>query len=173
VLKPQDIVVCLKVQALQGQDWIYENLADELNMSQSEVHEALKRAGEAGIYSKESRAVLPEPFLKMLGGLRYFFYVQPGRLVRGIPTAHSGSPLNDEFEPNEEDVYVWPDPEGEVRGQEIKPLYPSVPEAVKNDQILYEWLNLIEAIRVGRPRERTFALERCEKRFNEDGAKVD
>lgn len=168
MLKPQDIVICLKVQVLCGQNWIYEDLAKELSMSQSEVHDALKRAREAGVYSKESRSILTEPFLKMLRGLRYFFYVQPGRLVRGIPTAHSGPPLKDKFESNEDDVYVWPDPEGEVRGQEIKPLYPSVSEAVKKDQALYEWLNLIEGIRVGRPRERALALELCEKRFKEE-----
>jgi hypothetical protein len=166
MLKPQDVVVCLKVQASKGRDWTYRSLGKELAMSHSEVHEALKRAADAGIYSKKSRAVLWEEFLRMLKGLRYIFYVKPGRLVRGIPTAHSGPPLSDEIQSGTEDVYVWADPEGEVRGQEIEPLYPSVPRAVKNDQKLYEWLNLVEAIRVGRPREQMLAMEICKNRFN-------
>ncbi len=165
MLKPQDVVVCLKVQVSKGRDWTYRSLAKELAMSHSEVHEALKRAAESGIYSKKSRAVLWEEFLRMLKGLRYIFYVKTGRLVRGIPTAHSGPPLSDEIQSVAEDVYVWADPEGEVRGQKIEPLYSSVPPAVKKDQELYEWLNLVEAIRVGRPREQMLALEICENRF--------
>jgi len=165
MLKSQDVVVCLKVQVLKGRGWTYRSLAKELAMSHSEVHEALKRALDAGIYSKKSRAVLAEPFLKMLKGLRYIFYTKPGRMVRGIPTAHSGLPLSDEIQSDAEDVYVWADPEGEVRGQEIEPLYPAVPRAVKKDQALYEWLNLVEAIRVGRPREQMLAMEICKNRF--------
>lgn len=167
MLKPQDIVVCLKAQTSSGEDWTYRSLAEELKMSHSEVHDALKRAGEAGIYNPDSRVLLPEPFLSMLPGLRYVFYVRPGRLVRGMPTAHSGPPLKAEFQAHEDDIYVWPDPEGEVRGQVIEPLYSSVPEAAKKDPVLYEWLNLVEAIRVGRPREQALALELCEKRLKE------
>ena len=165
MLKPQDVFVCLKVQVSRDRDWTYRSLGKELAMSHSEVHEALKRASDAGIYSKKSRAVLAETFLKMLKGLRYIFYAKPGRMVRGIPTAHSGPPLSEEIQSSAEDVYVWADPEGEVRGQKIEPLYSSVPPAVKKDQELYEWLNLVEAIRVGRPREQKRAMEICEKRF--------
>ncbi len=165
MLKPQDVVVCLKVQVSKKRGWTYRSLAKELDMSHSEVYQALQRAAYAGIYSSESRVILAEPFLKMLRGLRYIFYAKPGRLVRGIPTAHSGPPLNNEIMAGDEDVYVWADPEGAVRGQEIKPLYSSVPRAVKNEQCLYEWLNLVEAIRVGRPREQKLAIEICEKRF--------
>ncbi|MFP4687658.1 MAG: hypothetical protein ACLFN5_06070 [bacterium] len=165
MLKTQDIVICLKAQVSREEDWTYRSLARELEMSHSEVHEGLERAVTAGIYSKRSQAVLTAPFLRMLKGLRYIFYVRPGRLVRGIPTAHSGPPLSDEIQATGEEVYVWADPEGEVRGQEIKPLYPSVPRAAKKDPQLYEWLNLVEAIRVGRPREQSLAIEICKKRL--------
>lgn len=167
MLKPQDIVVGLKVQVSRGEDWTYRSLAEELSMSHSEVHDALKRAGEAGIYSPDSRSLLADPFLSMLPGLRYIFYVRPGRLVRGMPTAHSGPPLKDEFHADGEDVYVWPDPEGEIRGQAIEPLYSSVPKAAKNDSDLYEWLNLVEAVRVGRPREQAVVRKMFEDRLKE------
>ncbi len=165
MLKPQDILVSLKAHVYPGH-WTYQDLADELEMSTSEVHAALKRAANAGLYNLHRRALLPEPFLEMLGGgLRYFLSARPGRLVRGIPTAHSGPPLNAQLLSEEEDVYVWPDPEGKQRGQAIEPLYRSVPLAARKDAALYEWLNLLEAIRVGRPRERKMALEECKKRL--------
>lgn len=165
MLKSQDVVVCLKVQASKDKDWIYENLAEELNMSQSQVYDALKRADESGIYNFDRRTVLPEPFLEMLEGLRYIFYVRPGRVVPGMKTAHSGPPLCDEIHAEEKDVYVWPDPKGSIRGQEIKPLHSCVPAAAKKDLDLYKLLNLVEALRVGRTRERKMAMELLEGYF--------
>lgn len=44
---------------------------------------------------------------------------------------------------------VWPYAEGNIRGQEIEPLYPSVPKAVKKDPALHELLALVDGIRVG------------------------
>jgi hypothetical protein len=62
-------------------------------------------------------------------------------------------------------VYIWPDPEGIVRGQAIAPLYRSVPQAAKNDPKLYALLSLIDAIRVGRVREQRLAIGELEKRI--------
>ena len=38
-------------------------------------------------------------------------------------------------------------------GQSIKPLFKSVPEAVQKDERLYEYLALVDAIRLGNQRE--------------------
>jgi len=38
ILKPQDVVIMLKLVALGPQPWTYQRLAVELAMSQSEVH---------------------------------------------------------------------------------------------------------------------------------------
>jgi hypothetical protein len=62
-------------------------------------------------------------------------------------------------------VPVWPDPEGEVRGEELRPLYRSVPEAARRDPALYELLALVDAIRAGRARERTIAIEELKRRL--------
>ena len=49
ILKPQDILVMLKLLAIGGTDWSYNSLALALNMSQSEIHAAIKRATMAGL----------------------------------------------------------------------------------------------------------------------------
>ena len=45
VLKPQDIVILLKLVASGEIDWSYPSLAHDLFMSASEIHAGIKRAG--------------------------------------------------------------------------------------------------------------------------------
>ena len=77
-------------------------------------------------------------------------------MVRGIATAHSAPPLNNEI--MSEEQFVWPYAKGTVRGHSIIPLYPSVPEAALKDAKLYELLALVDALRVGRAREKELAI---------------
>jgi len=44
ILKPQDILVALKLVALNGRPWSYVLLAHELSMSASEINAGVKRA---------------------------------------------------------------------------------------------------------------------------------
>jgi hypothetical protein len=60
---------------------------------------------------------------------------------------------------------VWPDPEGNVRGQAFSPLYKSVPKAARQDRQLYELLVLADAIRGGLQREREIAITELAKRL--------
>jgi hypothetical protein len=52
---------------------------------------------------------------------------------------------------------VWPDPDGEVRGQAFLPLYKSVPKAADEDEKLHELAALVDALRSGNARERNIA----------------
>jgi len=52
-----------------------------------------------------------------------------------------------------------------VRGHGIAPLYPSVVQAVKVDSKLHEALALIDALRVGRAREKTLAFQLLSERL--------
>ena len=73
MLKPQDIVVLLKVNNL-NQQWTYSQLAKSLGMSSSEVHTALKRCEISGLYQRESRKVLKQALTEFLiHGLKYVF----------------------------------------------------------------------------------------------------
>lgn len=166
MLKPQDVVVVLKVHNLQDLEWTYSELANSLHISPSEVHAALKRCEASALYDLSSRKVKKRCLLEFLiHGLKYVFPEKPGALSRGIPTAHSAEPLKQLLNVNPTDIYVWSDPQGTVRGQSITPLYHSVPAAVKNDPKLYELLSLVDAIRVGRVREQNLAGLEIEKRL--------
>ena len=165
MLKPQDIVVLLKVCGLKG-EWTYNELAKSLKMSSSEVHAALKRCSTSGLYNDKRRRVF-KPALEefLVHGLKYVFPTQPGALVRGMPTAHSAQPLKDLLVTSDRDIYVWAFGSGKVKGQEIKPLYRSVPEAVSSDPQLYEMLCLVDGLRVGKVRERKLAASELIKRL--------
>ena len=168
-LKPQDVVVLLKLVALGDQPWTFQRLAVELSISQSEVHAAVRRAVAAGLMTEASssagrpvRAALLE-FL--LHGVKYAFPPKRGELTRGVPTGYAAPPLDKAIAGSSEPPPVWPYAEGKVRGYALAPLYRTVPEAALRDAALYELLALVDAIRDGRARERTLARQALEKRL--------
>ncbi len=159
-LKPQDILFLLKLIAQGDKPWTFSSLAGELAMSASEVHGAAKRALAARLALKQGDSIVPdrrnlEEFL--LHGIQYAFVPDRGGMNRGIPTAHGLEPLASAFTESAEPLPVWPDPEGEVRGESFSPLYKSAPRAARNDPALYQLLALVDTIRGGRARERELA----------------
>jgi DNA-binding Lrp family transcriptional regulator len=166
MLKPQDIVVLLKLHTLRSSEWTYNKLADSLGISASEVHAALKRCQVSGLYDSYLKKIRNAAVLEFLiHGIKYVFPAQPGAIGRGMPTAHSSEPLKDLVVSDPSNTYVWASPNGNVRGQTINPLYKSVPEAAKNDSELYQMLSLVDAIRAGRAREQQIACQELEKRL--------
>lgn len=165
-MRPQDIVVLCKLLSLKDSpEWRHIDLARELGLSQSEITESLERSRIAGLVDPSKRKPIKTTLLDfLLHGLKYVFPTEPGKICRGIPTAHSAKPLKGKIVSGE-DVYVWPSEDGNVRGQEIKPLFKSVPYAVQKDQTLYELLALIDAIRVGKTREQKLAMEELKTRL--------
>lgn len=162
-LKPQEIFILSKIIScnLQKKEWNTVIISRELYMSQSEVSESLRRSVYAGLYEKNKKEVFRNALYEFLiYGIKYAFPAEPGPIVRGIATAHSAIPLSKIFHTN--DIYVWGDPNGNVRGHSIEPLYKSVVKAVKDDTLLYMILALIDAIRVGRSRERNIAQQELE-----------
>ena len=163
-IKPQDIVLLLKIISDNNSDWNQKPVALELGLSQSEVSESVARSKFSGLLEPNGKKVMKMALMEFLQfGLRYVFPQRPGPILRGIPTSHSASPLKEHFQSEEQ--YVWPFAKGTVRGQSIIPLYPSVPEAALNDPKLYELLALVDALRVGRAREKSFAIDELQKRF--------
>jgi hypothetical protein len=159
-LKPQDILVLLKLAVHPGEEWSYSGLASSLKISSSEAHAAIKRATLAGLmntrHHRPIRTALEE---LLIHGVKYVFPAERGPLTRGLPTAHAAPPLASEFISSGEPPPVWPDPEGPIRGETLIPLYRSVPQAARKDERLYEALALVDAIRAGRARERKRAEE--------------
>jgi len=163
-MKPQDIVVLLKLIALNKDNWQQVPLAYSLKMSQSEVSQAVARSKFAGLLDDTGKRVMRQAFYDFLQyGLAVVFPAKPGAIVRGIPTAHSAAPLNMEISSGEN--YVWPFAMGSVRGHGITPLYASVPQAALEDEQLYELLSLVDALRVGKVREKNLAIQELKHRI--------
>lgn len=158
-LHAQDVVVALKL-VFESEVSSYATLADELGLSASQVHAAVKRAGEAGLLVAGSRTVNHQALVEFLvHGLKYVFPAKRGPIARGMPTAHSAPPLSETIVDDGTPV-VWPDPAGTVRGESIAPLHKGVPDAARRDDRLYQSLCLIDAIRTGRARERKLAIQK-------------
>lgn len=161
-IKPQDIVILLKIVALGHNDWQQKPLAEGLGMSQSAVSESVARSQYAGLLM--GKQVVRSALLEFLQyGIGYVFPQKPGAVARGVATAHSAPPLKESIESNED--YVWPYAKGTLRGHGITPLYPTVPGAALQDAMLHELLALVDALRVGRARERMLAIEELHKRL--------
>ena len=168
-LKPQDILIVLKIltKTQQSLTWSYSQLAGELFMSPSEVHAGVKRATESRLLDRNKIPVRRALEEFLIHGLKYVFPVIYGGATRGIPTSYAGAPLKDLLAFSEPFIPVWPHPEGDVQGMELKPLFKSVPDAAMNDKCLYEYLVLVDAIREGRARERELAENELKKRLKQ------
>lgn len=163
-MKPQDIVILLKIVALGNNNWQQKPLAEALGMSQSEVSQSVARSQFAGLLFGSGKEVMKSALLEFLQfGIAYAFPQKPGAVVRGIATAHAAFPLKENIDSAES--YVWPYAKGNQRGQAIIPLYHSVPEAALKDPKLYEFLSLTDALRVGKAREKAIAIEELKKRI--------
>lgn len=197
LLKPQDLLVALKLVALGGERWTYARLAKELGLSASEAHAGVQRCLRSGLLLENVTADLSDEgarteFLRqdiypvkkrgrrgpeanasgnpvrthdrfltefVIHGARFVFVPDRMPLAIGVPTSHSAPAFAGVFASGSND-YVWPHPNGQVRGLGIEPLHPNVPFAATQDAKLYEMLALFDALRVGRARERGMAMDR-------------
>lgn len=161
-MRPQDIVILLDI-ITREEEWTMKDISRELNISGSEISESLQRSCMAGLIDGSKKNVMRNALMKFLKhGLRYVFPQTPGAIVRGIPTAYSAPPLNDMIMSG--DKLVLPYPKGTERAQSVVPLYPTVAESALQNPKLYELLTLVDALRVGRVRERELAAVELEKR---------
>jgi hypothetical protein len=174
MLKPQDILIAVKLQASLGRvpyrgprrrAVSQRMLAETLKISLSEVSGGLKRLERSGLVSSGPITRTPELISSsmeefLIHGLKYVFPVQLGEITRGMPTGYAADPLRAHFPADRDElVPVWPDPHGEVRGHTFEPLYRSVPFAAREDAQVYQAMVLIDAIRGGRTRERNMAID--------------
>jgi len=163
-MRSHDIVVLLKIALQKNNSWYIKDVAHDLRISQSEVSESLNRSKIAGLISEDKKILMKNNLLEFLiYGLRYVFPAEAGSIQRGMLTAHSAPPLNNLIVSNE--TYVWPWGMGKERGQAIELLHPEVPEVCSRDPVLYELLALVDALRLGRAREKKHAIEELKKRI--------
>ena len=169
VLRPQDVVVLLRLSLESGTPPTYAALGSELGLTASEVHAGLERATLAQLARKDKagKASVVRDALRLFlqHGARYSFPATRGEITRGIPTGYAAAPLKDKIVQSNEPAPVWPSKNGTVRGEAFYPLYPTVPEAAARNAALYELLALFDAVRGGSPRERAIALQLLDERL--------
>ena len=181
-MKSQDIVILLKLVCLQEQEqqggikqlqwgshgedpFSVRGLEAALGISKSEVNASINRSLESGLAIKDRATGRARPSHRNLHnfivhGLKFVFPAKPRSMMRGVPTAFAAPMLKEFLISAGEYIYVWPYAEGREMGQSVQPLFKSVPDAVQKDERLYEYLALVDAIRLGNPREANLAGKR-------------
>lgn len=161
MLKPQDVLVLLKLLAKGKEPWSQGKLALELGMSASEVNAGLKRLEQSGLVIRTGVSVrgiaitvakeAAREFL--LYALKYLFPAKRGEPTRGMLAAYAAGSFPKKLAHAGDLPPVWPDPAGESRGFAFKPLYSSVPFAAKQDKKLYDLLAIADVLRSGSARD--------------------
>lgn len=150
-------------------------LARLLCMSPSEVNAGVKRlvlSGLLGPVQRSNRVVfLPIKTAVeecLIFGVKYFIPVQLGTYTRGIVTAYAAPIFEKHIILGEDPIPVWACGEGNQRGVALEPLYRSVPQSIIKhpDPLFYELLVLIDAIRIGRVRERSIAINLLKEKLH-------
>jgi hypothetical protein len=163
-MRPDDIVILLKIISYNHDNWLMKDLGNDLFISLSEVCESLNRSVISSLISNNKKRIMKSPFLDfLLFGLKYVFPQKPGSIVSGLKTSHSTLPLSDLILSDE--IYVWPYIEGDSKGFAIDPLHPNVPKACLKDPKLYELLSMVDVIRLGNKREFNIAVEELKRRL--------
>ena len=165
MMRQQDLLVLLKKMTPEGCKLSCRGLATALGMNPSSVSACLERCKKAQLIDRNKKRVNVLALQEFLvHGVAYVFPVEPGRVGRGVPTAVSASPIKEQITSNTE-TFVWHDVKGNARGQQIEPLYSTAPKAAQEDEELYQWLVIVDTLRMGRAREKEIAINELNKRL--------
>ena len=156
MLQGLDIIVLAVLVSSPTGHWTQARLATSLGVSQSQVHYALNRANQAGLWNPVEQKVRSAAFLEFaIHAIKYFFPPELGAPTRGVLTAHSAPPLTAELAPSQ--AYVWPNARGQDSGLALAPLHRSAAFVAEQNPMAYSILALIDALRAGRVRDRKLA----------------
>lgn len=145
-------------------EYSVRSLADSTGISKSQVNLALQRCFDVGLAKRDRIADVPRTNTRALTefivyGLRYVFPAKLGTVTRGIATSLGAPVLEGKLMTTGELIPVWSDAQGNTKGQAVEPLFKSATYAVRRDPELYALLALVDAIRIGQPRERKIAID--------------
>ena len=153
-LRPHD--VCVLLQYTLTPEVPFRELSKLVGLSLGEAHNATKRLEASRLVPNGGGTVNASGSVEFLmSGVPYAFPGILGPEARGVPTAHSGPVLRDEIRSGE--MVVWPSAKGDVRGFSLIPLCHNAPETAEKNPSLYGLLTVVDAIRIGRARERELA----------------
>ena len=165
-MRPQDVVVLLRILTLTSTPWQGKDLAAALLISPAEISDALRRCQYARLLQPDGRTVQQEALLWFLQhGLPYVFPAHAHDFVQGVPTAWSALPELEKLRSPAEPAYVWADPEGTAWGLAVSPLYPTTPAAARLDAAWHELLALVDVLRLGTVPQRKVAYDLLHQRL--------
>jgi hypothetical protein len=153
-LRPHDVCVALQLALVPAMP--FRDLAQAVGISLGEAHNSAKRLESARLLMVDLREMNLRALLEFIvSGVPYAYPGELGPEVRGVPTAYSGPAMANELDSPH--VVVWPSIHGRSRGISLTPLCPSAPETLETNPSLYRLLTLVDALRIGRARERDLA----------------
>ena len=169
MIRGQDILVLAALAGQQEPPATLKALAAETHLPVSVVHRSVRALQDAQLIDG-SRRVQPAQVDEFCAhALRYVFPARMSGEGRGVPTAWSAAPLREELAPSESAPLVWSHPLGEMRGIELEPLHPAIPEAARQNPELAERLALFDALRLGDARVRALARNELRARLQVTG----
>lgn len=172
-LKPRDVVVACKLfsyEEIPPKDgWTFASLADDVGISPSQSHSSVERCRQAQLLVtvRNKEIVSKRHFHELLSvAAPRIFFATRGSITVGMPTGIYAKPLEG-FGEIRKDILpvVWTDSVGEIRGEGVVPIHPSVPEVAKRDPLVYELLALVDVIRIGDAPQRNKALALLERKI--------
>ena len=163
MLKPQDTIIALKLWAdyRQGVQMPLRQAASLLGISNGEFSKGLRRLETAQLVTERDgqRFAEAHALLEWLNfGVRYAYPAESIGFGRGMPTAWNCQHIESTIVPPIP-ALVWSQPKGNIEGIFISPLHGSAVIAASNNALLHHVLALVDAVRLGKPRELKVARE--------------
>lgn len=177
-MKSHDIFLLLKLVSLNQQEkssrqefasrYTTRGIESETGIGKTLVSQSINRCIQVGLAKLDRTTGLPRVNVKALTdfivyGLKYVFPAKVTVVSRGIPTSFAAPVLRCKIMSAGELIYIWPDASGSDMGQSVIPLYKTVPMAVKIDPNLYDYLALVDSIRLGNAREVAVATDELDR----------
>ncbi|MEH6387447.1 MAG: hypothetical protein V7772_06170 [Pseudomonas profundi] len=147
-------------------------LEQQTGISKSQINLSLNRCYSIGLAMKDQQSGIPVVNRKALynfivHGLKYVFPARPGALTRGIATSFGAPVLQGKLLSAGDHLLVWPFAYGNAKGLTVEPLFKTAPFAAGRSPRLYAVLALVDAIRLGQPRESNLAVELLKEHLSE------
>lgn len=154
-LKPHD--VCVALQLAITPRFTFRDIAEAVGLSVGESHNSVGRLEGARLFQPHLDSVNIQGLLEFLvSGVPYAFPGVLGPETRGVPTAHFGPAFESIAAV---DPVVWPSVKGRARGLSLPPLCKAAPDFMERNEVLYRMLTIVDALRIGRARDRAIARD--------------
>ena len=163
MIKRQDIQILATLMGGQYAKLSFAQLADKAKLSVSETFAAVRRLRDSSILN-DARQINKHNVREFLfHALRYICPVRYGACnTSGLPAAYAAPIASAEFS-IVGDIPVWPYTNGSAIGRCLEPIYPTAPVAAAADRTIYDNLAIIDMLRGGRLRERSFAMKKIDE----------